>query len=638
MTATPAPRRRRLRWRPILTGLALLIALGAVAAVVIARQILVRPSVPDQAVMPVVVPVERGDLLEVVQVNGALEPRDQARVSFPEGQRVAEVLVARGDTVAEGDLLARLETRDLELKVASARAELDQAQQALDRLAAGPSEADLAKAAAAVARARADLAADGQSLRPIDLEVARARLDAARQRLADLEAGVAPDDLSAAEKGLAAAEEALDEAALGVERTRDSASRAKTDAQQALERGVQDLERVQRAYSDAWWDWDYVQRTGRHPTDKVVVDESGRTENRRLDQRETEAFRRALADAEVNLRNGEQALQNLSEAYDQARENEIREIQTAERGVEAAGRNLADAQRSYDLARTRGVAAAALEARRELAEAEKAYAELVDNPARPARRAELEAAVLEAVAAEQKLREGPDPVELARARSALEQARASLATAEANLADADLRAPIAGTVVELTLKPGTLTGTADAVRIADLRGFLIKGQVTEADVARVEAGQSVQVSVDSVPGESFPGELLLVSALPAGQGDQSQSQSGPFPGGPLGGLYPVEIAVQADDERLRVGMATTAAIEILAIRDVLTIPLQAVEYGEDGPFVRREGGEQAPVELGPASGDRVQVLGGLSEGDQIVVPTIPPMEGFGGPAPVERVR
>ncbi|HMQ30582.1 MAG TPA: efflux RND transporter periplasmic adaptor subunit, partial [Chloroflexaceae bacterium] len=252
---------------------------------------------------------------------------------------------------------------------------------------------------------------------------------------------------------------------------------------------------------------------------------------------------------------------------------------------------------------------------------------------------EEEAALVEAVAAEQKLREGPDPVELARARTALEQARAALATAEADLDEANLRAPIAGTVVDLTLKPGTLTVASDAVSIADLRGFLIRGQVTEQDVGRVAPGQIVQVSVDSVPGESFPGEVLLVSALPSGQSDPNQMQQGPFgPGsGPLGGLYPVEIAVQSDDARLRVGMATTASIEVLAIRDVLSIPLQAVEYGEEGPFVRREGGEQVPVELGAQSGDRVQVLGGLAEGDQVVVPTIPPMEGF-GPAPVERVR
>ncbi|MEI8166753.1 MAG: hypothetical protein WCG26_10250, partial [Chloroflexales bacterium] len=115
----------------------------------------------------------------------------------------------------------------------------------------------------------------------------------------------------------------------------------------------------------------------------------------------------------------------------------------------------------------------------------------------------------------------------------------------------------------------------------------------------------------------------------ASQNDQSQTQMGSFGGsgaGPLGGLYPIEIGVRTDDQRLRVGMATTASIEILALRDVLSIPLQAVEDGADGPVVRRTTGEQVAVELGATSGDQVQVLTGLREGDEIVVPTIPPME------------
>lgn len=637
MTATTIPqRRRRFPWRRILIGLVLLLLLGACAAAIIARQMLVRPDSGAQQAVPLIVPVERGDLVETVQVNGALEPRDSARVSFPAGARVAEVLVARGDTVAKGAVLARLETRDLELQVASAKAELDQAQQSLDQLLAGPSEADLAQAAAAVARARANLVADGQSVRQIDIEVARARRDAARQRLADLEAGLAPDDLSAAEDGLRAAQEALTEAQINLETTRDSASRAKTDAQQAMERGVQALEQAQRAYSDAFWDWDYVQRTGRHPTEKVF-DETGASQNRKLEDREVEAFRRALADAEVELRNAEQNVQNLSEAYDQAREDEVRQVQAAERAIAAAERELADAQRTYDLARTRGVEAALLEARAALAEAEKNYTDLVDNPERPARRTELEAALLEAIAAEEKLKAGPDPVELARARTALEQARAALAEAEADLDAATLTAPIAGTVTDITLKPGTLTTAEDAVSIADLRGFLIRGQVTEQDVARVQAGQRVLVSVDSVPGETFEGELLLVSDLPADDGTQNQGGFGmPF-GGALGGLYPVEIGLSGGDERLRVGMAVTANIEIVGVRDVLSVPLQAIEEGPDGPQVRRATGEigpdgqpvgeLVPVELGIISGDRVQILSGLAEGDEVIMPTLPPLEG-----------
>jgi HlyD family secretion protein len=102
--------------------------------------------------------------------------------------------------------------------------------------------------------------------------------------------------------------------------------------------------------------------------------------------------------------------------------------------------------------------------------------------------------------------------------------------------------------------------------------------------------------------------------------DPSQGQSDPaLLNTSLAGLYPVEIAVEHADPRLRVGMAATAAIEVLSIRDVLTIPLQAVVDG----VVQRESGEQVTVELGAVSGDRVEIRAGLAEGDRIMVPTIP---------------
>lgn len=395
-----------------------------------------------------------------------------------------------------------------------------------------------------------------------------------------------------------------------------------------MEKGAQELVQSQRIYSDALWDWDFIERTGRHPREKVPVDESGRMQNRNLEPHEVEAFRRALEDAEVSMRNAELNVKNLTEAYDLAREEEVRLIQAAERGIVTAEQTLTDAQRSYETAGTRGREAAILEARGKVAEAEKTYNALVNNPNRPATRAEQEAALLEAIANEQKLREGADVVELAKARTAIEQARADLA--KANLEAAALKAPIAGTVVEITLTPGTTITTDDSVSIADLGGFLIRGQVTEANVARLQAGQGVQVSIDSVPGETFQGELLRVSELPA-QSDQSDE------GGALGGLYPVEIAVQVEDERIRVGMATTASIEILSIKGVLTIPLQAVEYDTEGnPTVRRIAGAPTPegqpvsepvaVKLGTTSGDRVEVVSGLAEGDEVIVPTVPPME------------
>jgi multidrug efflux pump subunit AcrA (membrane-fusion protein) len=640
MTKSAVPVRRRwLRWRTLFIAIAVLLVIACPVAIFIGRSMIVTQPEPNLALTVLQVPVEQRDLIEQVQVVGALEPRDRAKVSFPDGVRVSEVLVSEGEKVTKGQVLARLETRDLELKVSSSQAQLDQTVEALAKLEKGPSESELVKASANVARARAAITALAQEVRPVDVDTARATLEAARKVLVDLEKGVPPSDLREAEQTLLNTQEALDESRRNLEKVRDTASRAKQQAQQAMERGQQDVVRAQRAFSDAYWDWDFVQRTKRHPRD-TIINEAGRTVQRPLDDVEVEQFRRAFEDAENGLKNAEEAQQSLVDAYDLAREDEIKQIEEAERAIAKAERNLAEVQRTFDATRTDGLAAALLKARKDVADAEKALNDLTNNPERPARRAESQAALLEAIAAEQKLKEGPDAIELAKARTEIELAKAALAKAEADLEAATLRAPIDGTVVALRLKAGTLTTSSDAVDIADLTRFMIRARVTEQDVARVTTGMSVTVSIDAVPEQPFSGRLTRVSELPETNNQGSDPGGGPFgvnPSGALGGLYPIEIVVDAQDRRVRVGMATTSNIEITALRNVLAVPFQAVEQRPDGTFVRRVVGdapdstgqpvtEEVAVELGPVVGDSVQILRGLQAGDLVVLSQVPPAE------------
>jgi HlyD family secretion protein len=106
-----------------------------------------------------------------VRVSGNIEVTDAA-VSFKIAGRVQERLVDEGAMVEKGQLVARLDSSDLELDVAMRKAELAQAEVALgEATASRPDELAAADAAAQKAQSNLDLLKAG--FREEEIEVAR---------------------------------------------------------------------------------------------------------------------------------------------------------------------------------------------------------------------------------------------------------------------------------------------------------------------------------------------------------------------------------------------------------------------------------------------------------------------------------
>ena len=120
------------------------------------------------------VPVVSQETGKVV-AEAVIEPDRWSELRFDIGGDVAEVLVQEGDVVSEGDLLARLETSDLERAVAQAelglsqaQVGLSQAQLRLEQLREPADEADIRQAKHGV-----DQAAAALSVAYLDLDTAR---------------------------------------------------------------------------------------------------------------------------------------------------------------------------------------------------------------------------------------------------------------------------------------------------------------------------------------------------------------------------------------------------------------------------------------------------------------------------------
>jgi len=163
-------------------------------------------------------PVVRGSIEARISASGSLAAERTQPLTFKISGTVAEVLVKEGDSVKQGQVLARLDTRDLELSLKQAQAALQVSEASLARVRKAPSKEEIAAARAAVEAARASL----QDLQtgPSEAEVAAAKaaVEAAKANLNDLKAGPSARDIRLADLAIAQAKNSL----WGLQANRDS--------------------------------------------------------------------------------------------------------------------------------------------------------------------------------------------------------------------------------------------------------------------------------------------------------------------------------------------------------------------------------------------------------------------------------
>jgi len=169
-------------------------------------------------------------------------------------------------------------------------------------------------------------------------------------------------------------------------------------------------------------------------------------------------------------------------------------------------------------------------------------------------------------------------------------------------------APIAGSVIDLTVAPGTFWNDANAtlMTIADLKTIWVTANVPEKDTALVVRGQSAEVAFPAYPGETFRGEVLFVSDVL--DPDTRRTK--------------VRIAFENADIRLKPGMFASTSF-LASKRTLPVIPNTALILKNDNDQVFVEVApwtfEARPVETGVQQGDRTAVTNGLRPGDRVVV-------------------
>lgn len=177
-----------------------------------------------------------------------------------------------------------------------------------------------------------------------------------------------------------------------------------------------------------------------------------------------------------------------------------------------------------------------------------------------------------------------------------------------------ITAPIDGVVVGKPTPAGQtvaqgISSPQVIMTIADLSKMQIKVMVDETDIGKVREGQAVTFTVDAYSGKTFTGKVTTISR-------SATTTSNVV-------YYPVYVEVDSAEGLLFPSMTARVNICIGESQSALVIPLSAFkeDKGEKYVQVMVNGQMQnVAVTLGLSDDEKVEILSGLNETDQIVLP------------------
>ena len=237
-----------------------------------------------------------------------------------------------------------------------------------------------------------------------------------------------------------------------------------------------------------------------------------------------------------------------------------------------------------------------------------------------------------------KLQVSDDNAQIKQDDDAITLGKAGLEEAQTNLGHCTIRSPIDGVVIARNVDEGqAVVATATAPTLftlgADLTHLILTAGVDESDISKVQPGEPATFTVDAYPGSIFRGGVTGVRLNATNVSNVV--------------TYPVTVAIDNRDYRLRPGMTASLQIEVARAHDALRVsngalrfrplPIALAALGQNPAAVSNDqpgakllaGGNvwlwkngqltRVPIDTGITDGRWTEVRGGnLHAGDEVV--------------------
>jgi len=517
---------------------------------------------------------EKGTLVQTVEANGVLESLDKVDLSFGSSGIVSLMLVEVGNEVRTGDLLAALDTDELQAQAEYYNYAASIAQANLDKEIAGSTEEEIILYEAKVTSAETTLAV--------------AKTDLANQELDNTEVlSESYTDLTQVLKdSVVEVRSALSEAdnVLGIDN-----SMANDDYQDVL--AANDWGSLQSAK----YYYPLAKEARDRAEDSVFVLSTTST----VEEIEAAAIlvKNALEQTATTLLYVRRALDGTNISSATFSSSDLAVLETT---IDSE-RTSVETQQTALTAQEQVIAQLKISNQTEIDTAEG----LVEK---------YENVLAEAEATLEQIKAGPRGVDLEPLRAAVAQANANYAAALARLNDSQIISPISGKVTASDFEVGErITALTSAITVQSTsEQFQIKTDISESDISKVSLSDEVEVTFDAFgDDQKFVGQVTKI--------DPAEKT--------IEGVTYYEVTVVLNDAKgnsLKPGLTANVTITTENLEDVLIVSQRAVLERTDGTkYVRIPDGQnfkEVDVVTGiRGDGGLVQLVSGLEQGQEIIV-------------------
>ncbi len=205
------------------------------------------------------------------------------------------------------------------------------------------------------------------------------------------------------------------------------------------------------------------------------------------------------------------------------------------------------------------------------------------------------------------LEAGPTKTEIAVQQAAVDESAAKQAIAQARLDECLLKAPFAGVITEVYVRPGDLaTPRSPLLKMMDPSSLVVRAGLPESAAANIRKGSEAIVRLDAYPGKTFKAHIERV--YPRLERDSRTRLI------EARIVDPVELIPRLFARLSVQGRVVEDAI-VVSDAAIVTTPRgdKVVYVVTDGKASRHE------VTMGLEQGQRVQILEGVQAGDEIVI-------------------